>query len=82
MANQFDALEAEVARNTEVVASAKALIDGIVSQIAALELSDAADQAKIDALRDSLLAANDALAAAVAARTVAADPAPADPASE
>lgn len=72
MANQFDTLTAAVAANTSVVNSAKELLDGFVARLTALELSDADDQAKIDAFAADVQASADALAASVAANTPAA----------
>lgn len=62
---QLDDLTAEVSRNTTVVGSALVLIQGFA---AALEAAGT-DPAKLQALRDSLAANDDALAAAVAANT-------------
>lgn len=62
---KFDALEAEVARNTSVDASALALIQGI-----AAKLEEAAgDPAKIAQLAADLKSSSDALAEAVSANT-------------
>lgn len=59
------ALTAEVERNTEVDASAIALLTGLAAQIEALKTDPAALQALADQMRGS----SDSLAAAVAANT-------------
>jgi hypothetical protein len=58
-------LEAQVAQNTAVEASAVLLIQGIAAQLAAV----ATDPAKVQALADSLKTSADSLAAAVVANT-------------
>lgn len=63
----LDRLTAEVAELSTVVDSAIALITGLASQIRAAD----ADPAKLDALATALDAKANALAAAVAANTVA-----------
>ncbi len=68
MANSLDALQAEVTRNTEVEASALALIQGLMAQIEAA----GTDPVKLKAIVDQLTANDDALASAVAANTPAA----------
>jgi hypothetical protein len=75
MTTQFEALQAEVARNTSVDQSAIVLLTGLARQIEALK----GDPVELQVLADSLKASSDALAAAVAANTVAA---PAEPALE
>ncbi len=72
MSQQLDDLTAQVTANTDVVNSALTLIKGLA---AALEAAGT-DPAKLDALKASLKASDDALAAAVAANTPAAPPAP------
>ena len=76
MANRFDDLAAQVASVSTVSASVLALLEGQVAELAALKVSDAADQAKIDALKDDLVAAVAPLAAAVTAGTPAEPDAP------
>ena len=72
MAGELDTLKASVSRNTDVIASAIALIQGIK---AALDAAIAAgDPAALTALSDTLGAQDDALAAAVAANTPVAPP--------
>lgn len=76
-------LTSEVQENSDVIASAVSLINGIAAQLAAA----ATDPAAIAALADQLNTSANELAAAVAANTPAAapapaptpDPAPADP---
>lgn len=72
MAGEFEALQAEVSRNTSVDESAIALLTNLADQIEALQNQPAALQALADSLRGS----SDALAAAVVANTPAAPPAP------
>lgn len=62
------ALTAEVARNTEVDASAIALLTGLAAQIEALKT----DPAALQTLADQLKGSSNALADAVAANTPAA----------
>ena len=69
----IDDLSAQVSANTTVVGSALTLIQGLAAQLAAA----GTDPAKLAALQASLKASDDALAAAVAANTPAAPPAPA-----
>ncbi len=64
----LSALEAEVARDQTVNASAITLLSSLASQLEALKN----DPAAIQALADSLKASQDALAAAVVANTPAA----------
>jgi hypothetical protein len=68
MAANLDDLTSEVERNTSVDQSAITLLEGLKAQL------DAAgtDPAALQALKDSLAASSDALAAAVAANTPAA----------
>ena len=61
----FSALEAELNRNDEVDASAKALMESLFAEVEANKNNPAALQALVDRGR----AANDALAAAVLANT-------------
>lgn len=68
MASDLTALEAEVARNTEVDQSAILLLQGLAQKIEELKTDPAALQAFADSLRGS----SDALAAAVTANTPAA----------
>ncbi len=68
MALDFAALEAELTRNDAVDASAKALMESLFAEVEANKGNPAALQALVDRGR----AANDALAAAVAANTPAA----------
>jgi hypothetical protein len=72
MSQQLDDLTAEVTRNTSVEKSALALIQGFAAQLAAA----GTDPVQLQALRDSLAANDDELAAAVAANTPSAPPAP------
>jgi hypothetical protein len=65
MASDLTALEAEVARNTEVDQSAIVLLQGLATQIEALKN----DPVKLQAFVDSLRGSSDALAAAVTANT-------------
>jgi hypothetical protein len=67
MSAQLDALTAQVKENAEVEASAVLLIQGIAAKLAAA----ATDPVAIAALADQLNASADALAAAVAANTIA-----------
>lgn len=69
MATDLTALTNEVARVTAVSASAIVLINGLAEQLAAIKN----DPVAIQALVDQLDASSDALAAAVAANTVAED---------
>lgn len=68
MAGELDALQAEVARNTDVDASAIALLTGLSAKIQAL-IDAGADPVKLQAFADSLKASSDSLAAAVTANT-------------
>lgn len=68
MAGELNALEIEVARNTEVDNSAIALINGLAAKIQEL-IDSGADPAKLQAFVDSMKSSSDALAAAVAANT-------------
>lgn len=69
MANELLNLEAEVTETNEVMASAIVLIEGL-----AAKLDEAGtDPVKLAALKDSLDANSTALAAAVAANTIAED---------
>lgn len=72
MAINLSALEAEVARNTEVVASAITLIQGLAAAVEATS----GDPARVLILAENLRGQCDALAAAVAANTPAAPPDP------
>lgn len=72
MSAELDALTAEVARDTAIESSAVKLINGIASQIQA----NASDPGKLNTLAASLKSSSDDLAAAVAANTPAAPPAP------
>lgn len=71
MSASLDALQATVASNTSVIASAKTLIDGFSARldaaIAAAKAGD--DSAALDALSAELKASDEALAASVAANT-------------
>ena len=67
-------IQAEVERNTTVVASAVALINGFTSQLdaaiaEAVDANDDADLTALTALSDSLKTNSDALASAVEANT-------------
>ncbi len=68
MGQEMDDLTTEVTNNTSVEKSALALIQGFAAQLAAA----GSDPAKLKALRDSLKANDDELAAAVVANTPAA----------
>ena len=69
----FSGVNSEVARLTDVVGSAVALINGIAGQIdAAVAANDAGDNTALAGLADSLRAQSDSLAAAVAQNTPAA----------
>lgn len=72
MSKELDDLTAQVAANTQVEQSAVTLIQGIAAQLAAA----GTDPVKLQALHDQLKSSADALAAAVAANTPAAPPAP------
>ncbi len=74
MAIDFAAANAEIARNTDVVTSVKALLADLTQKIADLKTAttDPATQAAIDALVASLKANDDTAAAAVVANTPAA----------
>jgi hypothetical protein len=72
LTDAVDALAAEVEKNTQVDQSAIVLIQGLADQIAAV----ATDPAKVTELAAKLKASTDALAAAVAANTVAEPVAP------
>ena len=65
MATDLTVLQAQVQANTDVVASAVTLINGIAAQLEASKN----DPVAIQALADSLKASDDALAAAVTANT-------------
>ena len=67
-AADFGPLEAEVARNTTVDASAIALLDGLAQQLQDAKNDPAAIQAIVDQMRTS----SDSLAAAVSRNTPAA----------
>lgn len=69
MANELLNLEAEVNESNEVMASAIILIEGIAAKLA----EAGTDVVKLDALRASLDTSSTALAAAVAANTIAED---------
>ena len=71
----LDDLQAEVARNTSVEASAVTLIQGLAAQIAAATANN--DTAALAKLTSDLSASADALAAAVTANTPAPPAAPA-----
>jgi hypothetical protein len=73
MSKELDDLTAEVAAETTVEASAVTLIQGLAAQITAA----GTDPAKLAALTTQIKTSSDALAAAVAANTPAAPPAPA-----
>ena len=76
MAIDVTALTAEVARNTTVEQSVVTLVNNLAAQIAAIPASsDPVTQAALDSLKTTLSQNDDAIAAAVAANTVA--PAPA-----
>jgi hypothetical protein len=63
-------LTAEVTRNSSVTASVVQLINNLAAQIAAIPPSnDPATQAALDALKTTLTANDDAIAAAVTANT-------------
>ena len=68
-------LQAAVARNGDVEASAVTLLQGVVQQLKGAIAAN--DPAALSALATSLTAQTDALAAAVTANTPAANPAPA-----
>lgn len=68
MSQELDDLTAQVTRNSEVEASALALINGIADRIAAAGV----DPAKLTALTAELRAKDDELSAAVTANTPAA----------
>lgn len=75
MAVNFDALKAQLAKNTDVVNSAKALVQKLLAEIETIATSaDAPTQAALDDLTTQFAAETDDLAGAVAAGT-AADPA-------
>lgn len=65
MAAEFDALQTEVERNTEVDQSAIVLLQGLAAKIEELKT----DPVKLQALADSLRSSSDSLAAAVVANT-------------
>lgn len=67
MAQELDDLTAEVTRNTEVDASARALLTGLSAKLDAAIA--AGNPAAIQDLANSLRASNDTLAAAVTANT-------------
>lgn len=69
----LDTLKTEVAQNTEVIASAVTLINGLKAKLDAAIASG--DPAQLEALSASLDSSSNALAAAVATNTPA-DPAP------
>lgn len=69
---EMEALKAQVKANTDVEASALALIQGIAARLAAA----AGDPAEVKALADELKASADPLAAAVAENTAAPEPTP------
>ena len=79
MALDVTALQTAVANETTVEASAVTLIQGFAGQIQALIAASAntVDPAALQALVDKMTASQTALAAAVAANTVAAPPTPA-----
>lgn len=69
----FSGVNSEVARLTDVVSSAVALINGIAAKIdEAVAANDAGDNTALAGLADTLRAQSDSLAAAVAANTPAA----------
>lgn len=72
MAADLSALTAQVAANATVIGSALTLIQGFAAQLAAA----GTDPAALAALQAQLQASDDALAAAVAANTVAAPAGP------
>jgi len=71
MAAEFDALAAEVARNTSVDESARLALEGLVAKIDELIASsgETVDPAALQALADSLRGSTDNLAAAISANT-------------
>ena len=71
MAVDFTAMEAEIARQTDVVTSVEVLLDKMAVQIAALSTNstDAATQAAIDGYVSHIAAHTDRLTAAVAKNT-------------
>ena len=71
MSKELDDLTAEVANATTIEQSAITLIQGLAAQLAAA----GSDPVKLQALHDSLVAEDAALAAAIAANTPAAPPA-------
>lgn len=72
----FSGVNTEVARLTDVVSSAVALINGIAAKIdEAVKASDAGDNTALASLSDTLRAQSDSLASAVAANTPAEPPA-------
>ena len=76
MAVDFTSLTAEVARQTTVDASIVKLLDNVVAALAAIApSSDPATQASLDALRATIQANDDAIAAAVVKNTPVATPA-------
>lgn len=79
MSAQLDALATQVAETNTVIGSAVTLIQGIAAQLAQVQAELAAvgiDNARLNELATSLDTTEQALAAAVAANTPAAPPAP------
>jgi len=77
MAADFAALDAQVARLTDVDASAIALLNGIAQRVAdAVAADNLADNTHTAQLSADLTAQTDSLAAAVTANTPAAPPTP------
>lgn len=74
MQQDLTALTAAVQKNTDAEASAIQAIKGLADQVAALQVSDPAVQAQIDALAAEISSGAEALGAAVTASTPAAPP--------
>lgn len=68
MAVELESLRAEVARNTDVDASAVALLTGLSAKIQAL-IDGGSNPAELQAFADSLKGSSDSLAAAVVENT-------------
>jgi len=74
-------LQAQVKRNTSVVSSAALLIAGLSDKLkAALKAAEEGNAKELEAFASELSTSSDALAAAIAANTVAAPEVPAEPA--
>lgn len=69
MALSFDALTAQVKADTDIENAAVTAINGLIAQVAALQVPDPASQAIIDQAVSDMKASSSALSAAIPANT-------------